>query len=132
MKNRRWIASVVEMALGLVLTVCGALNIVDSYWSGMGGALLFVGCLQLVRYFRYHNNAEYKEVVDVALNDERNKFIALRAWAWAGYLYVLAAAIASIVLRLMDQPVLSVMAGGSVCLLMVFWWGSRIYLWIKY
>ena len=27
MKQRRWIASVVEIALGLVLTVCGALFI---------------------------------------------------------------------------------------------------------
>ena len=84
MKNRRWIASVVEIALGLVLSVCGVLGVVDTYWSGMGGGLLGVGIIQLVRYFRYHQSEDYKNKVDVELNDERNKFIALRAWAWAG------------------------------------------------
>ena len=59
MKNRRWIASVVEIALGLVLTVCGALGVVDTYWSGMGGGLLGVGVIQLVRYLRYYHNTEY-------------------------------------------------------------------------
>ena len=77
MKNRRWIASVVEIALGLVLTVCGALGVVDTYWSGMGGGLLGVGVIQLVRYLRYYSNETYKSKVDVEVNDERNKFIAL-------------------------------------------------------
>ena len=132
MKNRRWIASVVEMALGLVLSVCGALGIVDTYWSGMGGGLLGVGVIQLVRYLRYYKNVEYKNKVDIEVNDERNKFIALRAWAWAGYLYVLAGAVASIAFQLMGKPELATMAGGSVCLLMIFHWGSRIYLRKKY
>ena len=132
MKNRRWIASVVEIALGLVLTVCGALGLVDTYWSGMGGGLLGVGIIQLVRYLRYYNNETYKSKVDVEVNDERNKFIALRAWAWAGYLYVLAGAVASIALQLLGKPELATFSGGSVCLLMIFCWGSRIYLRKKY
>ena len=132
MKNRRWIASVVEIALGLVLTVCGALGVVDTYWSGMGGGLLGVGVIQLVRYLRYYSNETYKSKVDVEVNDERNKFIALRAWAWAGYLYVLAGAVASIALQLLGKPELATMAGDSVCLLMAFYWISRIYLRRKY
>lgn len=132
MKQKRWIASVVEIALGLVLTVCGGLGLVDTYWSGMGGGLLGVGVIQLVRYFRYYNSVDYKNKVDVEVNDERNKFIALRAWAWAGYLYVLAGAVASIVFQMFGKTDLATLSGGSVCLLMLFYWGSRIYLRKKY
>lgn len=132
MKQRRWIASVVEIALGLVLTVCGALGVVDTYWSGMGGGLLGVGIIQLVRYLRYYNNETYKSKVDVEVNDERNKFIALRAWAWAGFWYVIAGAVGSIAFQVLGKPELATMAGGSVCLLMAFCWISRIYLRRKY
>ena len=132
MKNRRWIASVVEIALGLVLTVCGALGVVDTYWSGMGGGLLGVGVIQLVRYLRYYSNETYKSKVDVEVNDERNKFIALRAWAWAGFWYVIAGAVGSIAFQVLGKPELATMAGGSVCLLMAFCWISRIYLRRKY
>ena len=132
MKNRRWIASVVEIALGLVLTVCGALGVVDTYWSGMGGGLLGVGVIQLVRYLRYYSNETYKSKVDVEVNDERNKFIALRAWAWAGFWYVIAGAVGSIAFRVLGKPELATMAGGSVCLLMVLHWVCRIYLRRKY
>ncbi len=132
MKQKRWIASVVEIALGLVLTVCGIAGLVDSYWSGMGGGLLGVGVIQLVRYLRYYNNEIYKSKVDVQLNDERNQFIALRAWAWAGYLFVLTAGVGSIALQLLGKQELATMAGGSVCLLVLFHWGSRIYLRKKY
>ena len=132
MKNRRWIASVVEMALGLVLSVCGALGIVDTYWSGMGGGLLGVGVIQLVRYLRYYKNVEYKNKVDIEVNDERNKFIALRAWAWAGFWYVIAGAVGSIAFQVLGKPELATMAGGSVCLLMVLHWVCRIYLRRKY
>ena len=132
MKQRRWIASVVEIALGLVLTVCGALGVVDTYWSGMGGGLLGVGIIQLVRYLRYYSNETYKSKVDVEVNDERNKFIALRAWAWAGFWYVIAGAVGSIAFQVLGKPELATMAGGSVCLLMAFCWISRIYLRRKY
>ena len=132
MKNRRWIASVVEIALGLVLTVCGALGVVDTYWSGMGGGLLGVGVIQLVRYLRYYSNETYKSKVDVEVNDERNKFIALRAWAWAGFWYAMAGAVGSIAFQVLGKPELATMAGGSVCLLMAFCWISRIYLRRKY
>ena len=132
MKQKRWIASVVEIVLGLVLTVCGVLNIVDTYWSGMGGGLLGVGLIQLARYIRYYNNESYKSKVDVEVNDERNKFIALRAWAWAGFWYVMAGAVGSIVLQMLGKRELATMAGGSVCLLMVLHWGCRIYLRKKY
>ncbi len=131
-KNQRLVASVVEIILGAVLTVCGIVGLVDSYWSGMGGGLLAVGAIQLVRLFRYRNNEQYREAVDVAVRDERNKYIAIKAWSWAGYLFVLIAAVGSIVLRIMHQNALSIMASGGVCLVLVLYWGSWLFLRKKY
>ena len=130
--DRRMYLSLFWLLLGAVLFVCGAMEVIDSYWSGMGGGLLGVGIIQLVRYLRYYNNETYKSKVDVEVNDERNKFIALRAWAWAGFWYVIAGAVGSIAFQVLGKPELATMAGGSVCLLMVLHWVCRIYLRRKY
>ena len=129
MNNRRWLVSVVWIVLGAVLTVCGAAGVVDEYWSGMGGALIAVGALQLIRRVRYATNETYRESVDVERNDERNKYIAMKAWAWAGYLFVIIAAVASFALKVVGHDELSTLAGGSVCLLMILYWLS--WLWLR-
>lgn len=131
-KNQRLIASVVEIILGAVLTVCGALGMVDSYWSGMGGGLLAVGALQLIRLLRYRTSESYREAVDVAVQDERNKYISMKAWSWAGYLFVMIGAVATIALKLVHQETLSTMAGFCICLVLVLYWGSWLYLRKKY
>lgn len=130
--KRRILISVFWIVLGAALLGCGMAGVVDEFWSGMGSALLVVGMLQMLRYIRYLTNAEYKEKVDVANNDERNRFLAGRAWAWAGYLYVLAAAIASIALRIIGEDELSMVASGSLCLLLIFYWVSYLILRRKY
>lgn len=132
MKNRRWIVSVIWIVLGVVLTVCGAAGAVDEYWSGMGGGLIAVGVLQLFRQVRYHTNEAYRESVNVERQDERNRYIGMKAWAWAGYLFVLIAAVASIALKIAGQDMLSRMAGWAVCLLIVLYWFSWLYLRKKY
>ena len=45
----------------LIVIGCGAAGIVDEYWSGMGGGLLALAVLQIVRYIRYYKNPEYRE-----------------------------------------------------------------------
>ena len=132
MKNRRWIVSVIWIVLGVVLTVCGMLDMVDEYWSGMGGALIAVGALQLFRYIKYATNDTYRETVNVEKTDERNRYIAMKAWAWAGYSFVMIAAVASIALRIGGRDELSVMAGYGVCLIIVLYWLSWLWLRKKY
>ena len=130
--NKRLIANITEIVVGVILTVCGSAGILDSYWSGMGTALIVVGGLMMIRQVRYSTNAEYKESVDVEIQDERNKFLRMKAWSWAGYFSVLIGAVASIVLRILDQDQLSQFAWLSVCLLVVLYWVSYLILKKKY
>ncbi len=133
MKNsKRLIASILEVLIGVVLFLGNIVGTLDDYWSGMGTALIVVGCVQFARRIKYSTNKDYKEAVDVGLNDERNKFIGTKAWSWAGYMFVLIAAIASIVLKIIGYDELVPIASGSVCLIMVLYWISYLYLCKKY
>lgn len=126
--TKRMIANIVEIVLGVILTILGYTGVVDSYWSGMGTALIFVGIIFLFRTFRYKTNTEYKEKVDVEVNDERNKYLRMMAWSWTGYFFVLIAAFASIIFRILGYNQYSMMAGYAVCLLITLYWISFLIL----
>ena len=133
MKNdRRMIASICCVVLGAVLLALGILEVVDEFWSGMGGALIVVGILQVVRFFRYRNNEEYRQKAEIANKDERNHFIRNKAWAWSGYLFVLISAVATIALKIAGQDMLSFAASMALCLLLVLYWVSFLVLSKKY
>lgn len=129
MNNKRWITSIVYIALGVGLLGCGIAQILDEFWSGMGGGLLGVGLVRMIQMIRYQKNETYKEAVDTARSDERNRFIANKAWAWAGYWYVLIGAVGTLVFRLVGMEELSVFCGSSICLILVLYWVS--YLWLR-
>ena len=122
--TKRLIASIFEIVIGTILTILGYTGVVDSYWSGMGTALTVVGVIFLVRTFRYKRNTEYKEKVDVEVNDERNKYLRMMAWSWTGYFFVMIAAFASIMFKVFGNDQYSIAAGGAVCLLIVIYWIS--------
>lgn len=126
--TKRLIANILEIVAGIILTVLGYSGVVDSYWSGMGTALIFVGAIFLFRTFRYKTNMEYKEKVDVEVNDERNKFLRMMAWSWTGYFFVLIAAFGSIIFKVLGYDQYSMMAGGAVCLLITLYWISFLIL----
>lgn len=128
-RNRRMILSVFWLVVGIVLTVLGVMGQIDSYWSGMGGGLIGVGTLQLYRFIRYEKDEEYRQNVDIQNSDERNRFLAGRAWAWAGYLFVLINGVAVIALRIMGYDQQSMWAAYSVCGLLLLYWLS--YLWLR-
>ncbi|MCI7727114.1 MAG: hypothetical protein MSH58_08275 [Clostridiales bacterium] len=130
--NRRMILSIVWIVLGASLLGANLTGLLGDYWSGLGGGLLGVGVVQTIRNIRYLRSAEYREKVDTTNQDERNKFLANKAWAWAGYLYVLTAAIATIVFQIIGKTELATAAGFSVCIIMVFHWLSYLYLQKKY
>ena len=132
MNTKRLIASIVEIVLGIVLWICGVFGIIDSYWSGMGAGLMGVGIVFLIRSIRYKRDPEYKEEYDIEITDERNKFIRLKAWSWAGYLFVMIAAVASITFKLMGREDLMMFCSGSVCLVVLLYWGSYVVLKNKY
>lgn len=130
--DKRVIVSIVWVILGAVLIALAFAGIVDMFWNGMGSGLLVVGVIHLLRYYRLNKNEAYREKVEVEEKDERNLFIRNKAWAWSGYLFVLIAAVACIVLRIAGQEMLSMAAAFAVCLMIVLYWISYFTLRKKY
>ena len=130
--ERRIVAYVLYVVLGAVLVGLGILEILDSFWSGMGGAWIAVGAIRIVQMVRYSKDKGYQEKMDTALKDERNQFIRNKAWAWSGYMFVIIAAVATIVFRLMGQELLSMAASFAICILLVLYWVSYVVLNRKY
>ena len=128
----RWILSILYGIIGISLVVCNLFHAVDDYWSGMGAALLVISVLQVLRLIRYKSDPQYKEATDTAVNDERNRFLSTKAWSWAGYLYIMIAAVGSIVFKLLDQEALMFAASGSVCIILVLYWISYLIVRKKY
>ncbi len=130
--ERRIGAYILYIALGAALFGLGLLEVLDSFWSGMGAALITVGAIRIVQMVRYSKDKGYQEKMDTALKDERNQFIRNKAWAWSGYMFVIIAAVATIVFRLMGQELLSMAASFAVCILVVLYWISYVMLNRKY
>lgn len=130
--NRRALLGIVWIALGIGLVTAGLLGAVDAFWSGMGSAFIVVGILQIIRFVRYAKNPEYREMVETESKDERNRYLAGRAWGWAGYLFVIISAVACIVLRILGEETLSFAASGGICLIILLYWISYLILKRKY
>lgn len=131
MKRNKYV-SIFWIVLGAVLIVCGGAGILDEYWSSMGGACAVVGSLQMVRYVRISRNEAYREKIETESRDERNRYLGGKAWAWAGYSYVIIAALASIGLRIAGKNDLSLLVSGSMCLILVLYCASYYILRRKY
>lgn len=130
--EKRIYLSIFWIVLGVVLIGCSFAGVIDDYWGSMGGALLVVGALQMIRNIRYRTNAEYREKFDVETQDERNRFIANKAWAWAGYWFVMIAAVATIVCKLLGREDLMMMASAGVCIMITLYWVCYYWLRKKY
>lgn len=130
--DRRSIAYVLYVILGAVLLGFGFAGVLDSFWSGMGSALMAVGVIRLALLLRYCKDEAYREEKEIEAKDERNQFIRNKAWAWAGYTFVLIAGIATIVLKVLGQDLLSRVAGLALCILMILYWICYLALRKKY
>ena len=132
MRKTRLISSILEIVIGVVLCVCYFANLIDEFWSGMGVALIVVGVLFLLRNIKYQTNEKYREEIDTQNTDERNRFIAMKAWSWAGYLFVIIAAVGTIVFKLVGKEELMMLSSGAVCLIVFLYWISYMILRKKY
>ena len=131
-KNYRFFLSIFWILLGAALAVCGETGLIDDSWGSMGFTLVLVGILQVIRHIRYRTNEDYREKFDTESKDERNRFIANKAWAWAGYLFVITGCVGTIVFKLEGREDLMMMASGCVCLMVLLYWGSYMVLKKKY
>ena len=124
MKHKRlFIISIVEIAIGAILELLAFLNIFEdsSILVGMGSGVLAVGAVQLLRVLRMESNPEYKKKIETASKDERYAFISLKAKEAAFMVYLLIAAVLSIVWLLLGCREQGTLAGMSVCLLVLLY-----------
>ena len=132
MKKRDTIFSLIWLGLGLPLMGLSIAGVLDEFWSGMGSALVVIGALRLLRAHRLGKNNDYREKMETFETDERLHFLRMKAWSWAGYLFVIIGGISVIVLKVMGQELLSTAASFAVCLMLVLYWGSYFVLKKKY
>ncbi|MBQ6718536.1 MAG: hypothetical protein IJN22_06530 [Clostridia bacterium] len=132
MRKARLISSILEIVIGFVLCVCHFAHRIDEFWSGMGIALIIVGAIFLLRNIKYHKNEKYREEIDLQNNDERNKFISMKAWSWAGYLFVIIAAVGTMIFKFIGKEDLMMLSSGSICIVVFLYWISYMILHKKY
>ena len=130
--DKKNIYPIALIVAGLALIGLGFVEVVDEFWSGMGSALLVIGIIRLLRFYRLKKNESYREKMETAVTDERNQFIRMKAWSWAGYLFIMLSAIATIISRVLGQDLLCQVASGAVCLMLVLYWVSYFVLKKKY
>lgn len=131
--NKKLIVSILWVIIGAALLIMDMTGVLDnSIFSGIGGGLLAIGVMQIIRNVKYNSNAEYKEKVDVAYKDERNRYLRMKAWAWAGYLFILGAAIVSIVLFVAKQTMYGQIVSYCMCTVLALYWISYMVLQKKY
>lgn len=132
MSKKRMIVQIVEILVGFVLLGLGITGIVDEFWSGMGGALIGVGAMRLVQIVRYEKNSEYRENVNTERNDERNRFLHMKAWQLTAGWFVMIAAVGTFVFKFMGREDLMMLCSGGVCLMITLYWMCFLYLRKKY
>ena len=131
--NKRLALIVFWIVLGAVLVVLTVTEVLDSsIYSGMGGALMAVGTLQLIRAVKYRKDSEYKEKVDTELGDERNRFLRMKSWSWAGYFTILIEGIGAIIAMALGERTVQLVLSYSVCLVLVIYWIAYVILSKKY
>jgi uncharacterized membrane protein len=132
MKNKRLVIGIVYITIGFVLSVLSFMLVIDEWWQSFGIAIFIIGVLDLFRHRKYVRNPEYREKVDLSNNDERIRFLSMKAWSWAGYLFVLIAGLGVIIFQIAGLRELSLACSFCVCILMLLYWLCYVYLNKKY
>ena len=132
MSKKRIVIQILEILAGIILLGLGIAGKVDEFWSGMGGALIGVGGMYLVQTIRYHKNEAYRENVNTERNDERNRFLYMKAWQMTGNWFVIIAAVATFVFKFAGKEDLMMLCGGAVGLMTFMYWIFFLYLKKKY
>lgn len=123
---------IIYIIVGVTLLTLGIAGVINEFWQGMGGGLLIIGILRSIQSFRYSKDENYRESYNTELNDERNRFIRNKAWAWAGYMFVIIAAITTLVLQTLGERLLSLTVSTAVGLILILYWISYFILRKKY
>ncbi|MCR5522752.1 MAG: hypothetical protein K6F64_03820 [Clostridia bacterium] len=125
--------SIFWVLVGAALLVLSVTEVLDmTIFAGMGGGLIAVGVLQIIRNVKYMKNTEYREKIDVEVNDERNTYLRMKSSTWTVYLFTLLAAVASLVAMFLGERTVQYSLMFSISVLLVIYWISYLVLSRKY
>lgn len=131
--NKKLVLSIFWVVLGAALLILSLVDVLDSsIYAGMGGGLIAVGALQIVRNLRYRKNEQYREKIDTEVRDERNQFIRNKSWAWTGYILIIAEAVASLIALIAKQEIVQQVLLYTICGTITVYWVTYMILSRKY
>ena len=123
--NKKLFLSILWVCAGAALIILSTMRKIDgTIWSGTGGALCTVGIAQIIKNVKYRKDVAYKEKVDIELSDERNHYIRLKAMYVAGYIFVIASGVMSIILLTMGYKEYGSVLSGALCFVLATYWIS--------
>lgn len=130
--TKRLILNTFWLLLGGILLVLSLRGVIEEIYAGFGAGLIACGAIMLLRHARYQADAGYQEKIDTAVNDERNHYLRMKAWSWAGYLFVILSGLATIICMILKQSLLMQLCSGTLCLIVCLYWVSYLVLRRKY
>lgn len=131
--NKKLALSIFWVIVGVTLVVLSVTEVLsDSVYAGMGGALTAVGAMQVLCNLKYRRDAAYREKLDTELNDERNRYLRMKSWSWAGYITVLVEGVGVVVALVTGERTIQLVLSYSVCLLVFAYWVAYMVLNRKY
>ena len=121
MRMRFWLA-IGYIVFGVLLFLICTFVRANDFLSAFGFAFVVMGIARLKKYFIITKNEETIKRQRIAENDERNLAIASKARNIAFGIYITAAAVAVIVLHLLNMIDASKLIAYTVCALVFIYW----------
>ena len=131
--NKRLALRILLVVLGAVLVCLSIAEVLDSsLYAGMGGALMGIEVLQILRTIKYRSDPHYQRKIDTEASDERNDFLRMKSWYLTGIIVVIVEGVGSIIAMVLGKSDLQQMLSYSVCLILVVYWISFVVLSRRY
>lgn len=86
-------------------------DFVQGFYTGIGGGLIVAAAITIIRNYQYLKNPEKRKVRELYENDERNRLIGTKCWAYAGYALFLALYVGILVAGFINVLILKVLLG---------------------
>lgn len=119
--------------VGIVLFILAEfMEVMDSFWSGMGVGFVVVSGLRLVQIARYKNNDAYAKKITVENNDERNQFLATKARSTTFYYSILLEGLAIVIFYILKNSDVAQVISMVLCGQLIIYWVSYAFLKSKY
>lgn len=87
----------------------GAREFISGYYTTLGVALMAAGAALIIKNRKYLKNPELLKKREVVENDERNRLLGLRCWAYTGYAMFLVLYVAVLISGFISATVMVVL-----------------------